>query len=208
MNVLRPIYFWIATLIFVIAAPAGFSQAELNFGPLDSIPVQDNGRMKPLQTFSGETVKDITGRWKFQGRQPVNSLLLFLSSHDWSDADIVKLGYIPLKEELGLDVDKTRFSVNELVNNQKFQTMADAVRQKQMADKKLSKMDNEVGQLMHQLISYQILVSGESLAIVPPPPGSPEGAKWLSIVQPTGYPAETQTKIKDTLSNVISAFHH
>ncbi|MDP8245386.1 MAG: cytochrome c biogenesis protein CcsA [Candidatus Hinthialibacter antarcticus] len=205
---MRSIQFWIAAFVLICTAPISFSQVEFNFEPLNSIPVQEDGRVKPLQTFSGESVKDITGRWKFQSREPVNTLLLFLSSHDWSDAEIVKLGYIPLKKALGVDLNQERFSVNGLINNASFQAVAEDVRNKQMAGTKLNKLENETGRLMHQLITYQILVSGEALTMVPPPPGSPEVAKWLSIVQPTGYPAETQAKIKDTFSDVITAFHH
>ncbi len=202
------LYFWTALFILGLSTPVSFSQAEFNFGPLDTIPIQEDGRVKPLQTFTGEAVKDITGRWKFQKREPVNTVLLFLSSHDWSDADIVKFGYIPLKEQLGVDMNKERYSVNELISNPKFQTMAKQVREKQVAGADLTKLENEMARLMHQLITYQILVSGESLTVVPPPPGSPADAKWLSVVQPTGYDAETQTKIKDTFSDVITAFHH
>ncbi|MBI1387346.1 MAG: cytochrome C biogenesis protein [bacterium] len=193
--------------LLTFAVPS-FGQASFNYDALNSIPVQEGGRIKPLQTFAGESVKAISGQWKFQGREPVNTLLLFLSSDDWADAKIVKIGYIPLKEKLGLDTDQMRFAVNEIIANQKFQDFASEVSQKSRSGAKMDHLESEMGTLIHQITTYQMLVSGEMLTMVPPPPGSEEGAHWASVGDLSAYPKETQDKILNTFRDVITAFHH
>lgn len=177
----------------------------LDFDSLRGIPIQDNGRYKPLDTFAGESLRDITGRWKFAGHDPLGYLLSFLTSEDWYNEKIVRIDYQPLKEAMGLDPAQTHFSYNELAANDQFRELLDRVSEKHSRNEEnFSRLENEVSKLYHQLTLFQSIQTGEALTVIPPL-GDDEEAAWLSINHPHGYSAEIQDALKKTFLQVLAA---
>lgn len=179
--------------------------AGLDFDSLRGIPIQDNGRYKPLDTFAGESLRDITGRWKFQGHDPIGYLLSFMTSEDWYNEKIIRIDYQPLKEVMGLNPAQVHFSYNELVANDQFRKLFDRVSQKHSRNEdNFTRLENEFSKLYHQLTLFQSIQTGEALTVVPPA-GTDEEAAWLSINHPHGYPAETQDALKKTFLQILAA---
>ncbi len=177
----------------------------LDYDSLRGIPIQDNGRYKPLDTYAGESLRDITGRWNFEGHDPLGYLLSFMTSEEWYKEKIVRIDYQPLKEALGLDPAQTHFSYNELAANEQFHKLLDRVSEKHSRNEEnFSRLENEVSKLYHQLSLFQSIQSGEALSVVPPQ-GNDEEAAWLSLNHPHGYSAETQDALKKTFLQVLAA---
>jgi ABC-type transport system involved in cytochrome c biogenesis permease subunit len=55
-------------------APARSTLPDFDYTPWHALPVQ-HGRVKPLQSFANETIRQITGRTKFEGHDPVAIVL-------------------------------------------------------------------------------------------------------------------------------------
>jgi len=186
--------------LYAVELPTGFDCSAAG-----DMAVLDGGRFKPLDTFAGESLKTLTGRWKFKETDHLAMLFSLLAQPDWTNDKLIRLDYRPLKETLGLDAQETFFSYNELAANPHFQQWADRVIQKSGADQKLNRLEQETSALMHQLNLFQDIVKGDAIHIVPPPPGSPPNADWLSIVSPASYSQEIQNSLKQGYQNLLAA---
>jgi len=66
-----------------------------------ALPVQDGGRIKPVDTFARELLAFVGGEETFEGRDPVYTLLVLLSDADKRQGlRIITVGYKPLQERL------------------------------------------------------------------------------------------------------------
>src|SRR5438309_875052 len=53
---------------------------------LHAWPVQEDGRVKPLDTFAREAVRTVTGRERFEGNDPVAVVVSWLLLYDTDDS--------------------------------------------------------------------------------------------------------------------------
>jgi cytochrome c-type biogenesis protein CcsB len=187
--------------VFAIQVPS-----NLDFEALRTIPVLDNGRHKPFDTFAGESIRKITGKWKYEGNSPSALVLSMLTSHDWLHEQCIRIDYMPLKEALGFDVNQQFFNYHAITDNPHFRELANRTFQKHSSQQELNPLETEMGELIHKLNLLHALITGEAVKIVPPPPGSPDEADWLPIADPQGYSAETQTELRNMFSTVTAAF--
>ncbi len=174
---------------------------------LNSIAVLDNGRLKPLESFSGKYIETITGRWTFKGIDPTAYVLAIMAFPEFKDANIILVDHIGLKEVLGFDPSQKHFSYNKLMSSPMFEQLTTEVMRKQNQDMDLNLMENKVGEVMHRVINYQNLMSGNTLFLVPPPPGelSHEEADWYTVHNATMYDQATQDKFDTAFHDVIHA---
>lgn len=196
----------LVALILSMAPQFAPARTELNLDVMKSIPTLSGGRVKPIQTFAGESMEIITGRWNFQKQDPVYLLLSFLVYDNWRNEPIVKVGYLPLKEELGLEIRQSAFSISELARNPQLLEYADRVYAKSQAGDDLSPIEIEISKLMRQLNAFQDISSGHGLLLVPPPPGSEPEDDWSSIMHPAGYDETTTEALKQAFTNTLIAF--
>lgn len=83
--------------------------------------IQDNGRMKPVNTFSSELLRKLSGRDEFEG---MNADQVFLSMTEfpsyWYGTPIIKLDWRndSIKRILGVDKSTTRISLIDLFDEQ------------------------------------------------------------------------------------------
>lgn len=202
---------FLSAVLFITAlAPFASSQSELNLDSLRRIPILDGGRTKPLETFAGESMEVITGRWHFEKTDPLYLMLSFMT-YNWMDKDIVRIEYYDLKTELGLNPREDLFSIDELSANGRLRELADQVFAKSQAEQDLSGLETEVGKLMHQINTFQDIVSGEGITIVPDVPGKDYEdeltlIQWSSIMNPQGYSEEETQQLTDTFRSMLIAF--
>jgi hypothetical protein len=85
----------------------------MDFTALRFLAVQKDGRKKPLDTVALETVEKLSGKKSFadpeSGRvmEPMDVLLsMWLETRDWSKVPVILVNYGPLKQQLGLPVDR------------------------------------------------------------------------------------------------------
>ena len=176
--------------LLAVLAPLA-ARAELkedDFKQWSLLAVQDEGRVKPLDTFARESLLRLTGG-SFLGMavykdtkgkvwQPNDFLISVLISdpevHDWKKEPLVLVGYRPLIQKLGLDATRKRFSVEELASAPALEAMARDIRalRSREADPQLSREQQEVENINGRLVFFKGLLSGESFLVVPRPPST------------------------------------
>ncbi len=173
--------------LLVLLAPLA-AQAELkddDFKQWSLLAVQDEGRIKPLDTFARETLLHLTGG-SFLGMavytdthgkvwQPNDFLLSVLVSdpaaHDWKKEPLILVGYRPLIQKLGLDATRKRFSIDELTTLPALEAMGRDIRARRTreADPQLSREQQEVENIGGRVALFRSLLGGEGFLIVPRP---------------------------------------
>src|ERR1700709_787205 len=107
------------SLLVLLAAPVGRAPLQdTDLHQWSLLPVQDEGRRKPIDTFAHDALLRITGG-SFMGMDvykdttgrvwhPNDFLLSILSgdNHDWRKEPLILVNYRPLIEQLKLDAAK------------------------------------------------------------------------------------------------------
>src|SRR5690349_3598868 len=65
-------------IVFLALAFIPAFAGELDYGTLSLIPIQEGGRVKPLDTFARESVRFVTGREAYEGKNALATVL------DWA----------------------------------------------------------------------------------------------------------------------------
>ena len=185
--------------------PARAQLTEPDFKQWSLLAIQDEGRVKPLDTYARESLLHLTGG-SFLGLavykdtagkvwHPDDFLLSVMVSatHDWKKEPLVLVNYRPLVQRLGLDATRKRFSFDELTKLPALDAMirsVDALRARD-TDPDLSREQQEVESLNGRLALLHKLLTGESFLIVPRPanpalstpasfPGATAGAQFAA----------------------------
>ncbi len=176
-------------LALLVPLAARAELREDDFKQWSLLAVQDEGRIKPLDTFARETLLRLTGG-SFLGMavykdargkvwQPGDFLLSVLISdpaiRDWKKEPLVLVAYRPLIQKLGLDATRKRFSFDELTTSPALEAMGRDIRalRQREADPQLSREQQEVESINGRLLLFKTLLGGEAFLIVPRPPTAP-----------------------------------
>ena len=169
--------------LLALSAPVFAGGPELQ--PLREIAIQDGGRTKPLDSFARELARRVQGARAFgfetiAGLEPTEWLLATLAAPErWKAEPIVKVTHAGLRQAAGLPSDKDRYSFQELADHKGLQEAVARVRAKLDRNEDPDPVEREVLDLYDLLITYQGVMSGESLHIVPH--ADDPKAAWYSI---------------------------
>jgi cytochrome c-type biogenesis protein CcsB len=169
--------------LLALSAPVLAGGPELE--PLREIAIQEGGRTKPLDSFARELAKRVQGARAFglesiAGLEPTEWVLSTLAAPDrWKAEPIVKVTHAGLRDAAGLPHEKDRYSFQELAGHPGLQDAVARARAKVDRDEDLDPVDREVLDLYDTLLTYQGVMSGESLHVVPHP-DDPKAA-WYSL---------------------------
>jgi cytochrome c-type biogenesis protein CcsB len=160
-------------LLFCQAASAG------NLDSLARLPIQDSGRVKPLDTFARETVSLIYGKEKLEGRDPLEVLMTWiLQPQAWQDKRFVEVKYQLLKRALKLDESQNRFTLQEILSSERLSYVMQELQSKREMKAKLDPYFQSLQRLEMQIGMFRGIASGELIRLVPPK----DGSLWLSIL--------------------------
>ncbi|MBI4342630.1 MAG: cytochrome c biogenesis protein CcsA [Candidatus Omnitrophica bacterium] len=167
------------------------------------IVIQHGGRHKPLDSFAWETLKLITGSAQWQGQRSVDTVVSILADSDrWQAVPLIAVPFVPLREALGMDRHAARISYNDVVASRKLMRMLPPIVQKQQVDEKLTMLENETMDAFQRFAALSALFE-HRLELVPP--AHVLDRSWLLVLQPEGYPAEQQERIRSAWSAFIAA---
>lgn len=195
-----------------------FSVQSAMATPLDRIPIQDRGRVKPFLSFAQETLQLIHGsktlkiketpqpgqpkRPKVKRETSEVVMTFMLAPEQWESTKIVRLDYLALKKALGFPETEKYFTVQEIFRSQALAPLMQAMAVKVERKEKLNPFDQAVQKLESQLGYIRLLQSGEGLRFVPPATGV--NSEWLSVNQIDGEPKDAFTAVLTSLISVIS----
>ncbi|NEO25568.1 MAG: cytochrome C biogenesis protein, partial [Kamptonema sp. SIO4C4] len=141
---------------------------------LQTLTVQLDGRKKPLDAVAKETVTQIHGRstYQTQAGEKLDYLHTYLSlwfnDRDWNDEPFILFNYRPLKEQIGLDVERKYFSFAELMRSG-LGSVVQQARQKDLNDLDLNRDEREALTIEDRLALMMQTVSNDNLPLVPHP---------------------------------------
>ena len=151
-----------------LSTPKGWSFKEAGL-----IPVQSGGRLKPLDSFAREAVLFITGSRSYQGFDPLELMIAWVSSpEEWRLRPVIRITRTDVKRQLGLDEKVSMFSPNELLHNFALaqyaqEAMGRAEQQSSgpqgsMMTQKQDEREKELRSTMERLTTFQNVVTGET----------------------------------------------
>ena len=160
---------WIVVAAALSAVPAASAQDA--FDALRRLPVQDGGRIKPLDTFARETARRVTGARAFgrdsvQGLDPVEWLVAIQAAPDaWRQERIIRVSDAALRAHAGLPADRERYSFEELTGNAKLMAAADEARQRQDAGETMTAPEDGTLRLYGNLALMAAVIGGEAPSV-------------------------------------------
>jgi hypothetical protein len=175
------IFIAISTVLFrgvdYAASPdvSATDSSGLDFKQWGLVAIQDGGRRKPVDTFAKETLIRITGRSTYTDKtgrkwQPNDFVLSnLLETHDWKSEPMVLVSFGKLKEQLGLDKTKRRFSFTQLAGSAELQRIANEAQALKRAEKPLDRVQQEALGVSDQLTLFARVMDGSALLIIPAP---------------------------------------
>jgi cytochrome c-type biogenesis protein CcsB len=199
----------LAIFLASLALPASAEPPAANLTPWESLVVQDSGRRKPVGTFGHEALVKLAGRdpvrtadgQTFNGSAFAFSMLF--ATRDWRDEPILLVSYRPLVEQIGLDPARKRFSRQELAGATQLTALAQEAAALRQIGQPVPRLHAEAQTVLGRLQLFDALGTTTAFLLAPPPPGSPEGAAWLSIDQlAAAYPPEKAAPVLQDLRNL------
>jgi ABC-type transport system involved in cytochrome c biogenesis permease subunit len=199
------------SLLALSLPPALLAGDELQ--PLREIAIQDGGRTKPFDSFARELARRVQGARAFgfegvAGLEPTEWVLATLAAPDrWKAEPVVRVTHAGLRQAAGLPSDKDRYSFQELADHKGLQEAVGRVRAKLDRNEDPDPVEREVLALYDTLLTYQGVMSGESLHVVPRP-DDPRAA-WYSIADlatPQTESIPQVARVRTLVSALVAAY--
>lgn len=199
------VFTYISVPAFAASTPNAVQKKGWSFDDVRLIPVQSGGRMKPVDSFSRETVLFLTGSRSYQGWDPVDLLFSWIAFPEaWESTRFIQVGRIDVRRQLGLDESRTRFAPLELFRNLALIQYAEKMQGgEQLASPvgatRKEPRDQELRQVLERISLFRDIVSGQVWSIVP----QPAPTAWLSLA---GQEKEGQA-IRSRFAEVLKSYH-
>jgi cytochrome c-type biogenesis protein CcsB len=207
--------FWISVLLIAGlteisgAAVAPAPHKTWSFSDLSRIPIQNGGRVKPLDTFAREVVLFETGSRKFEGWEPVEMILSWISTpHAWDSKAFIRISRGDVKRQLGLDEKQEFFSPQELLSNpillQYAEKMSSSGSQSPNPanNSKANPREQELKAVFERISTFRAAIAGEIWRVIPKTP--PE--TWGSLLDAHLADDQVAELIKSNFVQLLKAY--
>jgi cytochrome c-type biogenesis protein CcsB len=198
--------------VLAVAGLAVNGAAAVDLEPLQTLAIQDGGRLKPLDTFARETARRVAGAKPFSGGESINGLdpsewLLSMLADPprWRSTPFIRVTHAGLREAVALPAGKDRFSFDELIAHEPLLKAAERVHDelRRNPEAKLEPIDREIAALYDTLALVAGVFSGEALRLVPP--SDEANATWLSVADLDRD--ESLGRLRTLLSALLVNYH-
>ncbi len=179
----------------------------LDFSALAKIPIQDGGRVKPLDTFARESVRMVTGREQFEGRNSLDTLMQWLAQPGpWDTKECILIENLGLKDMLGIPKDQKRAMPVSLIHNEGFIAYANSSFNKQQKKMTLDPTAKEALAVFGRLQRLEDIESGAAMNVIPLP--DPTTQKWASLDDFRQAYERDGSKMPDAARTILATFGH
>lgn len=154
------------------AAPApkeGWSVSEVA-----KIPVQDGGRVKPLDSLAREGVLFVSGSTRWGNWEPTELVLSWIADPEaWSKESFIRVGHPDVRRQLLLDPERVRFSPGELLANPTFLQYAQSLgpegdkKQSVLPQSKQDPREVELRRVFDRIGWFRGILSGNFFRVIP-----------------------------------------
>jgi cytochrome c-type biogenesis protein CcsB len=202
------------------AAPAAPAQPALpaaphsgwDFSPIALTPIQNGGRIKPLDSYAREVVTFVTGRANFQGWDPVELIISWTANPEsWENTQLILAQREDVKRQINLEEKRQRFTPAELLKNFALAQYADLMARDpsklstppNIAQGELTKKnerEEELRRVIERLGIFHQHVAGKAWQIIPQFGDTP----WLAVDSQEG--GERAQLVRSRFLNVLQAY--
>jgi len=170
---------WLSLLLLGLSLTAQAHVGE----PLEMLPMQDGGRIKPFDTFARETLQLVHGKQTFDGKPASEIVFTWLLVPDhWMTAPLIELRHAGLKEALKITSQERYFSAQSLFTNERIPLLVQELNTLHERQEKLNPYFQAVQRLENQLALFQAITKGVALRFVP----DPNGDRWKAVSELDG----------------------
>lgn len=172
---------------------------------LRRLPVQHDGRVMPLDTLARESVWRVTGAWRWDGADPVDTVTGWtLDPTRWADEPIVDLGGSSFADAIGLPASTRHDSFNALVRNRRFLDLLDRAREARERDQDPGPAGRDALEIEERLLLLQSFLLQERIRTIPDPadrvaawrpPDTPGSAADLLASSVAGRPSVDEARM-------------
>lgn len=164
---------------------------------IESIPVQEAGRIKPYQTFARESLQLIHGKTVYEKRQAEEILFTWmLIPEHWNSVPIFEVKLFSLKEALGLPASEKYFSFAELISNPKVPVVFQELKVRRERQEKLNPFFQAVQRLESQINLFSAIQNGQALKVLPAEDGNWKSLSELSDEERAHFTPITMSFVK------------
>ncbi len=190
-------------LVLLLAAP--LSAQTLDFKALSLLPLQEGGRVKPLDTFARESARMITGHEKFQGQGSMDLLFDWLTHPaEWNNKNFILIENLELKNLLSVPVDQKFVSPKFLIANDGFIAYAKMNYAKQEKKISLNAMEKESLTVFTRLQRFEDIETGKLLALLPIP--NEKTQKWVTLEDLQDAYRKNPKGMPDAIKTILATF--
>ena len=195
----------IRLLLFMLSALSLNAHAGLGT-PLERLPIQDSGRVKPFDTFARESLQLIYGKRSFEGRSASEVVFTWLLIPDhWLSTPLVEVNDKGVKDALKITSTEKYFSPQALFTNDRVALIFQELQSLRERQEKLNPYFQAVGRLENQLALFQAIRAGVALRLVP----DPATDRWKSVNELEGDMRDSFVKVSkgfvDSIANAPDA---
>lgn len=163
---------------------------------LESIPVQDAGRIKPFDTFARESLQLIYGKQRYEGKDATEVVFTWLILPDfWLSQPLIEIRHAGLREALKIKSEAKHFPPQSLFVNERVPLVIQELESKSSRGEKLNPYYQAVQRLQNQLGLFQAIRTGVGLRIVP----DTASDKWKAV-------SELEGEMRDSFMAVSKGF--
>lgn len=143
--------------------------AQASTQALKYLPVQDNGRLKPYDTFARESLEVVYGKDTYEGK-PAHEVLLtwLLEPTTWEKKPVFQIVDPLVKKGLNLDEKKKLFTPEEVLKSERLSTLMQELASKRESKEKLDPYMQALQRLESQIFVLRGMASGLLLHVAPP----------------------------------------
>ncbi len=137
------------------------SALSINADVIRKLPVQSQGRIKPFETYAREIVLYITGKYRFEGMDPIQFYLATMISNISSQVAMINIRDVSLREKLGFSKGERWFSLDQIDQTELESMMKPIIDKQRQNDKLVTPDEKKVLEVAQQAYLIRSIQSGE-----------------------------------------------
>ena len=166
---------------------------------LRSLPVQSGGRVQPFDTFARDSLRFVCGKSQFNKKPAVDVLMSWILLPEyWNKTRFIQVRSAVLKKSLKLDLSKSLFSPQELLQNKVFIQELAELKSRQESKTPLDEYFKSLQKLENRLSVYQAVQRG-FLPGWAPADSSKNNTSWRAL-------SELKKDLQKLFQQIIKAY--
>ncbi|MGZ3791451.1 MAG: cytochrome c biogenesis protein [Bdellovibrio sp.] len=136
---------------------------KIEASPINKLPVQQNGRIKPLDTLARESLLFVGGTYRKFGLDPVQTYIALAAYSDSALVEILEIRDVSLRTELGYLKNKKFYSLKELEGSPLSKIAEPLFNKQQENPRSLNEHEKNSLEAYNQMSYLRDMISGQSI---------------------------------------------